>query len=99
MAGLAITTPIESENKMDATTITYKWDLKEGFSRMKGYKQQMIRIEEILSVMYYEAEENFTFQHANDPYYNDTTTDYLLGKRDAITQVLAHVRKEIAETL
>lgn len=80
---------------MDATTMHYNHSLNTDTARKTGRKQQLIRLEEMLAALYYDAEENFTFQRDKDPYYADPATDYLLGKREAITDLIFHVRNEL----
>lgn len=80
---------------MDATTMHYNHSLNKQNARQTGYKQQLIRLEEMLAALYYDAEENFTFQREKDPYYEDPATDYLLGKREATTDLIVHVRKAL----
>ena len=81
---------------MDSTTMHYNHSLTKENARKTGKKQQLLRIEEILSALYYDAEENFTFQRDKDPYYEDPATDYLLGKREAITELVFTLRLELA---
>lgn len=81
---------------MDSTTMHYNHSLSKDNARKTGKKQQLLRIEEILSALYYDAEENFTFQRDKDPYYEDPATDYLLGKREAIADLAFTLRLELA---
>lgn len=82
---------------MDSTTMHYNHSLSKENARKTGKKQQLLRLEEILSALYYDAEENFTFQRDKDPYYEDPATDYLLGKREAITELVFTLRLELAK--
>ena len=58
-----------------------------------GYHEQREMLEKVLLAMYDGANDTFWKQREGDAYYADPRTDYLLGKRDAISDLLAYMRK------
>ena len=80
---------------MSTTTKTndvrFSWNNKQD-----GYREEMDAINKILLAMYDSANSTFWKQRDEDPYYSDPRTDYLLGKRDAISDLISYIDKTMA---
>ncbi len=61
-------------------------------ARRVGYHEQREELEKILHALYDGANSTFWKQREGDAYYADPRTDYLLGKRDAITDLIHYAR-------
>lgn len=70
-------------NTIDSLTSTAK---------SQGYHVQREQLVDILIKLYEGTNENFWLLRQKDPNYNDPRTDYLLGKRDAITDLIQYAR-------
>ena len=65
-------------------------------AKTDGYHVQRENLRVILNAMYSSANEDFWLQRETDPKYADPRTDYLLGKRDAISDLLAYLNSTMA---
>lgn len=65
-------------------------------AKTDGYHAQRENLRRILVALYDETNENFWLLRETDSKYEDPRTDYLLGKRDAITDLISYLDKTMA---
>jgi hypothetical protein len=65
-------------------------------AKTDGYHAQRENLRVILNALYNSANEDFWLQRETDKNYADPRTDYLLGKRDAISDLLAYLNSTMA---
>jgi hypothetical protein len=65
-------------------------------AKTDGYHAQRETLRKLLVALYDSANEDFWLQRDTDPKYADPRTDYLLGKRDAITDLIKYLDKTMA---
>jgi hypothetical protein len=65
-------------------------------AKTDGYHVQRENLRVILNALYNSANEDFWLQRDTDPKYADPRTDYLLGKRDAISDLISYLNKTMA---
>lgn len=65
-------------------------------AKTDGYHAQRENLSKILIALYDSANEDFWLQRETDKNYADPRTDYLLGKRDAISDLLSYLNKTMA---
>lgn len=65
-------------------------------AKTDGYHAQRENLRKILVALYDSANEDFWLQRETDSKYEDPRTDYLLGKRDAITDLISYLDKTMA---
>jgi hypothetical protein len=65
-------------------------------AKTDGYHAQRENLRVILNALYNSANEDFWLQRDTDPKYADPRTDYLLGKRDAISDLIGYLNSTMA---
>ncbi len=68
-----------------------------GYARKDGIADQLHDLYEVLSVMAKGADQAFQLQRETDPRYADPRTDYLLGRREALTRLQSEVIELLGE--
>jgi len=68
-------------------------------AKTDGYHAQRENLREMLYVLYRSANEDFWLQRDADPKYADPRTDYLLGKRDAISDLISYLNTTMAQVV
>ena len=74
------------------------WKYSEYHARKDGYAQGMKDFYDTLTIQWDNANEVFMLFRDKDGSYSDPRTDYTLGRRDALEQVMSLVREEIRKT-
>jgi len=66
-------------------------------AKTDGYHAQRENLRKLLIALYDSANEDFWLQRDTDPKYADPRTDYLLGKRDAISDLISYLNTTMAQ--
>lgn len=65
-------------------------------AKRTGYHEEREALRQMLLAMYDGANSTFWVQRDTDPNYADVRTDYLLGKRDAISDLISYIDKTMS---
>jgi hypothetical protein len=71
-------------------------NLRQFTAKRDGYHEQREMLRETLLALYKGADSTFWIQKDIDPNYADPRTDYLLGKRDAISDLISYIDKTMS---
>ena len=76
----------------------WKLPAVESHARTEGYNQSLKSLYDTLTIEWDNANEVFMLFRENDSSYSDPRTDYTLGRRDAIENLMSLLREEIRKT-
>ena len=63
-------------------------------ARSLGYQDELQNLNWHLNLLHETAQQAFWLQRETDPNYQDPRTDYLLGRKDAISAIISAINKE-----